>query len=103
MGSSASSDLKATSHDLKPASVVVTDFFRPADLQPDAETSARAATPRRLTFRVSYFGTADATSVSWTAVCPDVAGFVAQGTELGQAEIGSAILDQLAEYRDPQP
>jgi hypothetical protein len=37
------------------------------------------------------------------AVCPDVAGFVAEGTEIGYAEIGAAILDQLAEFRDPHP
>ena len=89
--------------DLKPTTVVVRDFYRPADLQPDAETSARAAVPRQLTFHVSYGGSAKPASASWVAICPDVAGFVAEGTELGHAEIGAAILDQLAEFRDPQP
>ena len=88
---------------LRPATVVVRDFFRPADLQPDAETSAHAAIPRQLTFHVSYGGSADPRSVLWTAVCADVAGFVAEGTQLGYAEIGAAIVDQLAEFRDPQP
>ncbi len=89
--------------ELKPATVVVRDFYRPADLQPDAETAARAAIPRQLTFHLSYGGSADPASALWVAVCPDVAGFVAEGTALGHAEIGSAILDQLAEFRDPQP
>ena len=93
----------STSGDLKPATVVIRDFYRPADLQPDAETAGRAAIPRELAFHVSYNGSAKPESASWTAVCADVAGFVAEGTALGHAEIGAAILDQLAEFRDPQP
>jgi hypothetical protein len=89
--------------DLKPSTVVVRDFYRPADLQPDADASARAAVPRQLTFHLNYGASAKPGSASWVAICPDVAGFVAEGTELGRAEIGSAILDQLAEFRDPQP
>lgn len=85
---------------LKPAKVVVTDFYRPGDLQPDAETSARAAMPRQLTFHIQYDGS-DATH--WSAMCPEVSGFVAEGIGLGHAEIGAAILDQLADFRDPQP
>ena len=96
--------MDASAHsELKPATVVVTDFCRSPDLQPDAETAKRAQTPRRLIFRVSYGGSADPATAPWTAVCPDVAGFVAEGNRLGQAEIGSTILEQLAEFRDPQP
>lgn len=89
--------------ELKPTTVVVRDFFRPADLQPDAETAAHATMPRELTFHVTYGGSADTGSALWMAVCADVAGFVAEGTALGHAEIGATILDQLAEFRDPQP
>ncbi len=85
----------------RPATVVITDFYGPGGLQPDAETAAHAPVPRKLTFRIDYKD--EGGSTSWMAVCSDIAGFVATGTELGRAEIGSAILEQLAEFRDPQP
>jgi hypothetical protein len=83
----------------RPTTVLVTDFYRPGDLQPDAETAAHASVPHELTFHVVY----GPSPPQWTATCPRIAGFVAEGTQLGRDEIGAAILDQLADFRDPQP
>jgi hypothetical protein len=92
-------------NDLKPATVTVTDFYRPLETGAGVETVMHTSRPRKLVFHVRYQNGAEdnAGRVSWTATCTEVAGFVAEGAVLGRGEIGAAILDQLAEFRDPQP